>query len=83
MVDAFVRTHHVDGVPDPGRTLEPRPIPLLAQAAEPDDRATRPGHRSPRHRCESLPRPSRSTAPGIDARGATTRRTPGRPHHDR
>jgi HD-GYP domain-containing protein (c-di-GMP phosphodiesterase class II) len=33
MVDAFVRTRHVDGVPDPGRTLQPRPIPLLAQAA--------------------------------------------------
>jgi hypothetical protein len=28
-----VKTHHVDGVPDPGRTVEPRPIPLLAQAA--------------------------------------------------
>ena len=33
MVDAFVQTHHVDGVPDPGRTVEPRPIPMLAQAA--------------------------------------------------
>ena len=33
MVDAFVQTHHVDGVPDPGRTVEIRPIPLLAQAA--------------------------------------------------
>ena len=33
MVDAFVKTHHVDGVADPGRTVEPRPIPLLAQAA--------------------------------------------------
>ena len=33
MVDAFVQTHHVDGVPDPGRTVELRPIPLLAQAA--------------------------------------------------
>ena len=34
VVDAFVRTHWVDGVPDAGRPTEPRPIPLLAQAAE-------------------------------------------------
>ena len=34
VVDAFVKTHWVDGVPDPGRTVEPRPIPLLAQAAD-------------------------------------------------
>ena len=33
VVDAFVRTNWVDGVPDPGRTFQPRPIPLLAQAA--------------------------------------------------
>jgi putative nucleotidyltransferase with HDIG domain len=33
MVDAFVRTQWVDGVNDPGRTLPPRQIPLLAQAA--------------------------------------------------
>ncbi|MEA2608530.1 MAG: hypothetical protein QOJ75_773 [Chloroflexota bacterium] len=34
VVDAFVKTHWVDGVPDAGRPAEPRPIPLLAQAAE-------------------------------------------------
>ncbi|MEA2611414.1 MAG: hypothetical protein QOG32_1140, partial [Chloroflexota bacterium] len=34
MVDAFVRTAHVDGVADPGRPAEPRQIPLLAQAAD-------------------------------------------------
>jgi putative nucleotidyltransferase with HDIG domain len=34
VVDAFVRTTHVDGVPDPGRAAEPRQIPLLTQAAE-------------------------------------------------
>ena len=34
MVDAFVQTHWVDGVPDAGRPAEPRQIPLLAQAAE-------------------------------------------------
>jgi putative nucleotidyltransferase with HDIG domain len=33
VVDAFVRTRWVDGVSDPGRTAEPRPIPLIAQAA--------------------------------------------------
>jgi len=33
VVDAFVRTSWVDGVPDAGRTVEPRPIPLIAQAA--------------------------------------------------
>jgi putative nucleotidyltransferase with HDIG domain len=34
MVDAFVRTAHVDGVPDAGRPAGPRQIPLIAQAAE-------------------------------------------------
>ncbi len=34
VVDAFVRTHHVEGVPDPGRRPEPRQIPLIAQAAD-------------------------------------------------
>jgi putative nucleotidyltransferase with HDIG domain len=33
VVDAFVRTSWVDGVPDPGRVVTLRPIPLLAQAA--------------------------------------------------
>lgn len=33
VVDAFVRTHHVEGVPDPGRTVTPRPIPLIGQTA--------------------------------------------------
>ena len=33
IVDAFVRTTWADGVSDPGRRIEPRPIPLLAQAA--------------------------------------------------
>jgi putative nucleotidyltransferase with HDIG domain len=32
-VDAFVKTDWVEGVPDAGRRLEPRPIPLIAQAA--------------------------------------------------
>jgi putative nucleotidyltransferase with HDIG domain len=34
MVDAFVRTNHVDGVPDPGRPAAPRQIPLISQAAD-------------------------------------------------
>jgi putative nucleotidyltransferase with HDIG domain len=33
MVDAFVRTRWVDGIPDPGRGVDIRPIPLIAQAA--------------------------------------------------
>jgi putative nucleotidyltransferase with HDIG domain len=40
VVDAFVRTHWVDGVTDPGRTLQPRPIPLIAQAANRMTQAT-------------------------------------------
>jgi putative nucleotidyltransferase with HDIG domain len=34
VVDAFVKTTWVDGVPDAGRPAEPRQIPLLAQAAD-------------------------------------------------
>jgi HD-GYP domain-containing protein (c-di-GMP phosphodiesterase class II) len=34
VVDAFVRTPWVDGVADPGRTPEPRQIPLIGQAAD-------------------------------------------------
>jgi putative nucleotidyltransferase with HDIG domain len=33
VVDAFVKTSWVDGVQDPGRQLELRPIPMIAQAA--------------------------------------------------
>ena len=33
IVDAFVRTKWVEGVPDPGRATPPRPIPLIAQHA--------------------------------------------------
>ena len=33
VVDAFVKTHWVEGVSDPGRTVQPRPIPLIGQAA--------------------------------------------------
>jgi putative nucleotidyltransferase with HDIG domain len=34
VVDAFVQTEWVAGVPDAGRPAEPRPIPMLHQAAE-------------------------------------------------
>jgi putative nucleotidyltransferase with HDIG domain len=41
VVDAFVRTRWAEGLADPGRpTVEPRPIPLLAQAAGRLSRAT-------------------------------------------
>jgi putative nucleotidyltransferase with HDIG domain len=33
VVDAFVKTGLVDGIPDPGRMVEPRPVPLIAAAA--------------------------------------------------
>jgi hypothetical protein len=33
VVDAFVKTSWADGVHDPARMPEPRPIPLIAQAA--------------------------------------------------
>jgi putative nucleotidyltransferase with HDIG domain len=33
VVDAFVRTKWAEGVADPGRKAEPRPIPLIGQAA--------------------------------------------------
>jgi len=33
VVDAFVKTGWVEGVADPGGTLDLRPVPLIAQAA--------------------------------------------------
>ncbi|MHB8960895.1 MAG: HD-GYP domain-containing protein [Candidatus Limnocylindrales bacterium] len=33
IVDAFVKTKWVEGVPDPGRATPPRPIPLISQHA--------------------------------------------------
>jgi HD-GYP domain-containing protein (c-di-GMP phosphodiesterase class II) len=33
VVDAFVKTTWVEGVDDPGRTVQPRPIPLISQHA--------------------------------------------------
>jgi putative nucleotidyltransferase with HDIG domain len=42
IVDAFVKTGWVDGVADPGRAIEPRPVPLLATAAGRMAQATTP-----------------------------------------
>jgi putative nucleotidyltransferase with HDIG domain len=33
VVDAFVQTHWAEGVADPGRTIQPHPIPLIGQVA--------------------------------------------------
>ncbi len=44
VVDAFVRTHWANEVRDPGRKIEPRPIPLLAQHAA---RAAQPAFDGP------------------------------------
>ena len=43
VVDAFTRTSWVDGIHDPGRHVDARPIPLIAQAANRmSQAATRP-----------------------------------------
>ncbi len=42
VVDAFVRTDWVAGVPDAGRYAQPRQIPLIAQAADSMTKAVRP-----------------------------------------
>ncbi len=55
VVDAFVRTRHVDGVPDPGRRPEPRQIPLIGQAADTHD-GQRASRRTGDHRGEARPR---------------------------
>ncbi|MBA3877949.1 MAG: hypothetical protein C0498_13690, partial [Anaerolinea sp.] len=44
VVDAFVRTRWAEDVRDPGRGVEPRPIPLLGQHAA---RATQPAYDGP------------------------------------
>jgi len=33
VVDAFVKTGWAEGITDPGRTVQPRPIPLISQQA--------------------------------------------------
>jgi putative nucleotidyltransferase with HDIG domain len=39
IVDAFVQTHWVEGVADPGRTTQPRPIPTIGQHANRNPRS--------------------------------------------
>ena len=87
VVDAFVRTLHVDGVPDPGRPAEPRQIPLIAQAADrmtgpaasESDRAGRArlptgaSHQTPAR--ASAGRPTAPPATPLAARRAPTRAT--------
>jgi putative nucleotidyltransferase with HDIG domain len=67
VVDAFVRTSHADGVPDPGRQPEPRPIPLLAQAANRMTAAAQPdmGPGAPQGIATSGPGPIASGPAGV------------------
>jgi putative nucleotidyltransferase with HDIG domain len=53
VVDAFVKTHHVEGVPDPGRTVQPRPIPLIGQTGRAAATAT-PATSSPAPATEQI-----------------------------
>ena len=50
IVDAFVKTSWADGVSDPGRRVEPRPIPLIAQAANRMTQATARSESAPADR---------------------------------
>jgi len=74
VVDAFVRTHHADGVPDPGRSAEPRQIPLIAQAAErmtirAEPPASKAAHQAPTE--SSGAAPAKAPVPaGLPADGA-------------
>ena len=56
VVDAFVQTRWAEGVADPGRTIQPRPIPLLAQHAA----------QGPAHAVASPP-PGPGVTPGASA----------------
>jgi putative nucleotidyltransferase with HDIG domain len=73
VVDAFVRTHHADGVPDPGRAAEPRQIPLIAQAAERMTIRAEPTTSKTAHQASTDPSGANATAPvpaGLPADGA-------------
>jgi putative nucleotidyltransferase with HDIG domain len=56
VVDAFVQTRWAEGVADPGRTIQPRPIPLIAQHAA----------QGPAHAVASPP-PGPGVTPGASA----------------
>ena len=59
VVDAFVRTKWVAGVADPGRPVEPRPIPLIGQVARGMAQATAQPAPTPAH-----PQRGSEAAPG-------------------
>ena len=65
MVDAFVKTHHADGVPDPGRTVQQRPIPLIGQVANRAQAAALDEHAAPTASSPTLTStlPANTTAP--------------------
>ena len=74
IVDAFVKTHHVDGVPDPGRPAGAAPDPADLAGGRPDDRRARRSHgdRRPPNGPDPPARGRRSAAP-------TRRPSPGAP----
>ena len=67
VVDAFVRTPWVHGVPDPGRREEPRQIPLIGHCREPDGPGERRGPAGDRRRRGRRPGPDRPGPPIRDA----------------
>ena len=81
VVDAFVRTTWVEDVPDPGRTVQPRPIPLISQhanrvataSASGSGRRTRARGRPPRHAAMSAGRVGRPRVPTPDSGDRVTR----------
>ena len=64
VVDAFVKTSWVEGVNDPGRTVQPRPIPLISQHA---NRSAANGGRLARASGSGPRRPASGTAPSRSA----------------
>lgn len=62
MVDAFARTHWAAGVPDPGRTSEPRQVPFIAQAASRAVRNAAPDGPPPVAQALAAPTPIGSTS---------------------
>ncbi len=67
IVDAFVRTHHVEGVPDAGSRSQPPPIPLLQQAAERMNAERMNAERMNAERMNAAAAPANTTA-AIDLR---------------
>lgn len=80
VVDAFVRTKWVDDVADPGGILQPRPIPLLAQAANRMALATG-GTRTSTGPSASATAAGRPTGSAAAQNTAATRSKPPAPAH--